>query len=133
MQALPALALPGRHALPLPGSRQLSDEAGLLELRDGPQDLPDEDRGRGVLEEERRRADAAMRLMPFAFSMSCPASCTMRSRAKRSGLSTTMVRAPLDSRPFEHLRKAGPVSHGVRAAHRRVVERGDDLQPAAFA
>jgi len=37
----------------------------------------------------------AMTLMPLAFSMSWPASCTMRSRAKRSGLSTRIVREPL--------------------------------------
>jgi hypothetical protein len=41
-------------------------------------------------------ADAAMRVTPFDLSMSWPASCTIRSRAKRSGLSTTIVRAPLD-------------------------------------
>jgi hypothetical protein len=40
-------------------------------------------------------ADAATREIPFAFSMSWPASWTMRSRANRSGLSTMIVRAPL--------------------------------------
>ena len=57
--ALPALALPGRNALPLPSSRQLSDKSGLLELRDGPQDLKDQNSSRCVLKEEcwRRRGN----------------------------------------------------------------------------
>jgi len=53
--ALPALTLPGSHALSLPSGCQLGDEAGLLELRDGPQNLTDKNRSRGVFEEERRR------------------------------------------------------------------------------
>jgi hypothetical protein len=46
-EALAALALPGSRALALPRSRELGDEAGLLELRDGSQNLPDENRCRG--------------------------------------------------------------------------------------
>jgi hypothetical protein len=49
------LAFAGSHTLSLASSRQLGDEAGLLELSNGPQDLADEDGSRGVFEEECRR------------------------------------------------------------------------------
>jgi hypothetical protein len=77
-QALSALTLAVRQALPLPSSRKLGNEASLLELRDGPQNLADEDGSRGVSSRKNFGADAAMRLIPFALSMSCPASWTIR-------------------------------------------------------
>ena len=61
-------------------------------------------------------ADAAMSVTPFAFSMSWPASCTIRSRAKRSGLSTMIVRAPLLIR-LQRLREPRAPAHEVRAAN----------------
>jgi hypothetical protein len=38
--------------------------------------------------------------------------------------------SPIGQQAFEHLCKAGPITHGVRAAHRRVIERVDHLEAA---
>jgi len=51
---LATLALAVCDALPLPSGRQLGDCGRLLEPRDGSEQLPYEDRSRGVLHEERR-------------------------------------------------------------------------------
>jgi hypothetical protein len=62
----------------------------------------------------------------LAFSMSWPASWTMRSRAKRSGLSTMIVRAPLLIRRSSISAKPDR-SPTVRATYRRIVKGLDDL------
>ena len=64
--------------------RQLGDEGRLFKLSDGAKDLPHLD-AVGVSSTKNVGALAAMSVTPLAFNMSCPASCTMRSRAKRSG------------------------------------------------
>jgi hypothetical protein len=51
----------------------------------------------------------------------------MRSRAKRSGLSTNDRPRAVAEKPFEHFREAWMVADRVRAAHRRIVEGLDDL------
>jgi hypothetical protein len=52
--AFAALTFAVRDALALPSGCKLGDEPSLLELRDGPQDLANQNGGRGVLKEERR-------------------------------------------------------------------------------
>jgi hypothetical protein len=51
----PLNLLARRHALAPPRRRQLGDECSLLELGDRAEHLADEDRGRGVFNEVRRR------------------------------------------------------------------------------
>jgi hypothetical protein len=66
-----------------------------------------------------------MRTMPRCFNMSWPASCTMRSRANRSGLSTTIVRAPLASRASNIAAKPGrPAKVTTTAANIEAGRRG---------
>src|SRR5277367_3282784 len=84
----------GRDALPLPRCRELRDSVAFSNCATAPSTW----RTRtavGVSSTKNVGADAAMSVIPFALSMSWPASCTMRSRAKRSGLSTRIDRAPL--------------------------------------
>ena len=67
--------------------------------------------------------------MPRAFSRSCPASWTARSRAKRLAFSTRMVAGAVAVDVGEQLDEAGPPVDRIGAAHGRVVELADDLQP----
>ena len=51
----------------------------------------------GVSSMKKSGADAGTKAMPCALSMSWPVSCTIKSRAKRSGHSTMIVLAPFDA------------------------------------
>jgi len=77
----------------------------LLELRYRTKHLPDQNSGRRVLKE--KVGDGRRDEVDPPFSMSWPASCTAKSRAKRSGLSTIMVRIPLLAIRWSTDRKPG--------------------------
>ena len=67
--------------------------------------------------------------MPRPLSMSCPASCTARSRANLSGDSTMIVFAPSVARRCQHLGKAGALIDRIGTAHGCVVELVHDVEP----
>ena len=56
--------------------------------------------------------DAAISVTPRTFNISCPVSCTMRSRANRSGLSTMIVFAPLANKRSSISAKPGHAPTG---------------------
>ena len=64
--------------------------------------------------------------------MSWPASCIMRSRAKRSGDSAMIVFAPLDRSRFNISGKPGRSATGVRARDSRVIVPIDNLVTGCF-
>jgi hypothetical protein len=115
-----AFAFAVANPLAIPSRLQLGDQARLLELGDGAEHLADQN-GSWRVFSEKSGAEAGMRSIPNPFSMSWPASWTAKSRAKRSGLSTMIVRIPL---PAIRCSMAG--SRGARSPD-QIEELGLDL------
>ena len=73
----------GGHSLPLSRAFELGNDHRLIELRDGPEHLPDQLRCGGVIQERACGLSAATSLMPRACSLAKPTSCTHQVTGKR--------------------------------------------------
>ena len=75
---------------------------------------------------------AAISSIPSDCRYRQPVSCTIRSRAKRLAVSTIILRASLEARKLKQGLEARAGVDRVGAAHRGVIELGDELEAGAL-